>query len=319
MRNVVQLAILGVTLLTSSLPSSKLASASPLTPFQEPSNADIEWFQSLLKGAGLLDRFDFLRIGTGPHPDPVLALDSLIQHLELGFRDDSSNETDKLAHFQEVLEQYQAKHSTALPAKLFYEFVHAFALDRLKACVDFHVGEVIYSTYVSRQDSSLIVRQGGKRSRSGFSVVIPPAAPQEMFSTRMGKQPLPDAKSVSDAVEKILTVYLIEASRKGGVKPDITPERDDGHLGLSVQAKALVTDRFWEWIQIDVEFHNDSASAKEPKSQWMFACYLGVKYASSPRERSPTDADSDYSMQVENFRKKVRDQLQTNLGKGIHD
>ena len=323
MYKLVRFGILGATLLAYQQSDCKAANESAPTSFQvaeQPASADVARFQAWMNTTGLSDHFDLIRIGSGPHPDPTLAMDSLIQHLELRFRDEASNTADKIAHFQEVLNQYQAQHSTGLPAKLFYEFVHDFALERLKACVDFHTGEVIYSTYVSRQDSSLIVRESGKRSPSRFSALIPPMAPQEKFTTRAGGQSLPTAKYVSDAVEKILTAYLIDADQRAGAKPDITPERMDGYLGLNVQgAKALVTDRFWEWMSIDVEFYPDPGSTKEQASQWTFFCHLNVKYASSPREKSPTDAESDYPMQVANFRKKLVDQLQRNLEKGIHD
>jgi hypothetical protein len=320
----VRIAILSLTVLARPVLSTAVVNAPASKSAQDdgqPSSQSRATFEGWMNSTGLSEQFEILRIGLGPHPDPELADDSLIQHLELRFRTRNSNEADEIARFQQFLGKYQAKYSMALPGKLFYEFVHAFALDRQKACVDLHVMESVYSVYVSHQDSSLVVQEGGNRSPSRFSIMIPAIAPQEQFRTHGGKQSAPNPKYVSDAVEKILTTYLVEANQsKAGVKPEITPERDDGYLGLNVRGlKALVTDRYWEWMSIDVEFHNEPGNAKGSDSQWKFSCYLSVKYASSPREKSPTDADSDYPSQVANFRNKLVDQLQRNLEKGIHD
>jgi len=84
-------------------------------------------------------------------------------------------------------------------------------------------------------------------------------------------------------------------------------------------AKGLVTDHYWEWMSIEVQYHNDSAATAAKTNVWKFSCSLHVKYASSQHENSPGDADFVFPQQVVNFRNKLVDQLQKTLEKGAHD
>lgn len=276
-----------------------------------------------LTSAGLANKFDIIRIGAGPHPDPAFAFDEMIQHLELRFVTAGSDRAEEAARFEKLLADYQRDHASALPEKLLYEFVDAFALDRRNACVELHLYDTIYYVYFSRGDGSLVVSKGGDRAAyDAFSVTIPASAPQEQFRTHLGQQSAPDPKTVGDAVEKFLRTYLGSVQVKGGPKPEILTDvhRQDGYLRLLVNgAKGMVTDGYWEWLDIAVFFHQDPAVEKGKDSQWDFVCNVEVKYASSPRETRPTDADFDYAKRVADFRTQLGQQLQASLEKGIHD
>ena len=310
------IAILSSTLL--SIPSWSL----PVAVDQDLSQRQAD-FAAWMSSTGLSRDFEIVRIGDGPYPDPELADAPFIQHLELRFLTRKSIEADETARFQQLLDKYQAGHPTTLPEKIFYEFTHTFALQRREACVDLHVMEAVYSVYLPRGRSELVVLAGGNRSPRLFSVTIPAIAPQEQFRIRGGKQSAENPKDMTDAVEKILTTYLVDANKaKGAATPDITPERDYayGYLGLTVQGvKGLVTDHYWEWLSIEVQYHNEPTDPPAKQTLWKFSCSVHVRYASGPHEKSPSDADSDYPQQVVNFRNKLVDQLQKTLERGSHD
>jgi hypothetical protein len=287
----------------------------------ESSSSKRDSLEKWMASAGLSRDFKILRIGQGPHPAPELSQEGpQVLHLELRFIDEGSTQAAAVARFQAVLAAYQEKHGATLPEKIFYEFIHTFAVGRREASVDFHVLEDQYSVYVSPMSSELIVREGDSRSPRHFSLTIPVTVPREQFRAHSAAMSAATAKQVSDSVEDILKAYFLDASqRKGLPKPDITPVREDGYLGLAVGGvKALVTDRYWEWMSIDIEFHSDSQASPSPPL-WKFACYVNVKYASSPNEKSPTDADADFPTQVVHFRDKLVDRLQQTLEKGNHD
>jgi hypothetical protein len=271
-------------------------------------------FEAWMKAAGISRDFEFGGTSTGPHPDPDLSAAPPVLHLELRFLTRSFNGTEETGRFVRLLTKYQTDHSTTLPEKIFYEFIHTYAVGRREASLDLRVLEDLYSVYVSPKNSELTVHRGGERGRQSFSVKISLTLPQEQFYIRSGKLAAADSKAISDSVEKIITAYLVDAGQdKGFGRPDIVPEREDGYLGLSVQGvRGLVTGRYWEWIDIELEFHNE-VDLPAKQAQWKFACYLNVKYASSPHERAPTDADSDYPTQVTNLRKKLVNQLQKAL------
>jgi hypothetical protein len=247
----------------------------------------------------------------------------MIQHLELRFVTAGSDRSEEAARFEKLLAEYQRDHARALSEKLLYEFVDAFALNPRNACVDLHLYDTVYSVYFSRSDRSLVVSKGGDRAAyDAFSVTIPASAPQEQFRIHVGQQSGPDPKAVRDAVERSLTAYLGSVQIKGGPKPEILTDvhRQDGYLRLLVNgAKGMVTNGYWEWLDIAVFFHQNPASEKQKDSEWDFVCNVEVKYASSPRETHPTDADFDYQGPVKDFRTRLAQQLQASLEKGIHD
>jgi hypothetical protein len=276
-----------------------------------------------LTSAGLARNLKIIRIGDGPHPDPHFAFDRMIRHLELRFVTAGSDRAEEAARFEKLLADYQRDHASALSEKLLYEFVDAFALDPRNACVDLHLYDTIYYVYFSSSDGSLVVSKGGDRAAyDAFSVTIPALAPQEQFHAHLGQQSAPDPKAVRDAVERFLRAYLGSVRIKGGPKPEILTDvhRQDGYLRLLVNgAKGMVTDGYWEWLDIAVFFHQDPVMEKGKDSQWDFVCNVEVKYASSPHEAHPTDADFDYPRRVADFRTQLGQQLQASLEKGIHD
>lgn len=276
-----------------------------------------------LKSADLADKFDIVRIGPGPHPDPKFALDGMISYLELRFITPSSNRVEGAARFQKLLSDYQTDHGIALPEKLLYVFANTFAIDPWNACLDLHLYDSVYSVYYSRSDGSLVVSEVHRSTYDVFPVTIPAVAPKEQFRAHLATQAGPDAKSVRDAVENFLKAYIEAKQGKGNAKLEITPDvhrQDQGYVRLFVTGvKGMVTPPpgFWEWLDIAVIFHPIAATGKD--SQWNFICNVEVKYASSSHETRPTDADLDYPSQVAGFRSQLEKQLQANLEKGIHD
>lgn len=312
-------AIVGLIALT--LPMLRLSRAQ--APAATTAGENEAGIRGWLASAGLEKTFDVIRIGEGPHPDTHFAFDGMIEHLELRFVTATADRAQETARFERLLADYQAAHATSLPGKLLYEFVDAFALDPRNACVDLHLYETVYSIYFSRTDGSLVVLKAGDRAAyDPFSVTIPATAPPEQFRTRLGQQSAPSPKAVGDAVEKFLRAYLGSIQNKNGPKPEIVTDahRQDGYLRLLVNgARGMVTNGYWEWLDIAVFFHQNPAGEKGKDSQWDFVCNVEVKYASGPRETHPTDADSDYPRQVASFRTKLGQQLQASLEKGIHD
>jgi len=277
-----------------------------------------------LTSAGLKSNIEIIRTGDGPHPDPHFAFDGMIQHLELRFVTADSDRAAEAARFQKLLDDYQRDHATALSEKLLHEFADILALDPRNACVDLHLYGTIYHVYVSRSDGSLVVSKEKERSPTYdvFAVNIPALAPQEQFRTHLGRQSAPDPKAVRDSVEMALRAYLGSVQPKGGPKPEIFPDvhRQDGFLRMFVKgAKGMVTDGYWEWLDIAVFFHQDPTVEKGKESLWDFVCNVEVKYASSPHETHPTDADSADPRRVAEFRTRLIQQLQARLEKGIHD
>jgi hypothetical protein len=312
---------MGTWVLTCVLCSISLFSPGALLVADELPSSRRESLEKWMASSGLSRNFEIVRIGQGLHPAPELSKEGRqVLHLELRFIDESPSQAAEIARFQRVLAAYQEKHGATLPEKIFYEFIHTFAVGRRGASVDFHVLEDHYSVYVSPANSELIVRAGESRSPRHFSVTIPVTVPKEQFRARSAGASAESAKQVSNSVEDILKTYFLDASqRKGLPKPDITPVREDGYLGLTVGGvKGLVTDRYWEWLSIDIEFHSDSAGPS-PQPLWKFACYVNVKYASSPNEKSPYDADTEYASRVEKLRNQLVDELQKKLEKGSHD
>jgi hypothetical protein len=287
------------------------------------SNESQKTMKAWLSSAGLADTFDIVRIGPGPHPDPQFAMDGMIHHLELRFVAASSDQAKGAAHLQMLLADYERDHAIALTEKLLYEFADALAVDPRDVCVDLHLYDVVYYVYLSRSDGSLVVSKASRASYDVFSVTIPSVAPQEQFRTHFAKQSAPDAKSVRGAVETFLRTYLESMHGQGSAKPEITADmrrQDEGYVHLLVSGvRGTVTDGYWEWLDIAVIFHQDPAPATGKDSVWNFICNVEVKYASSPRETRPTDADFDYPRQVAHFRTQLGQQLQANLEKGIHD
>lgn len=287
-----------------------------------PPGASLDSINEWLKSAGLAKTFAIVRIGEGPHPDPQYAFDGMIRHLELRFETAESDRAQGSARFERMLADYQRDHARALPEKLFYMFVHSFALDPRNACVDLHLYDSTYYIYFSRTDGSLTVSKSDRAAYDTFSVNIPASAPQEQFRTRIGQQSAPDSKAVRDAVERFLRTYLGSAQPKGAPKPEILADlkRQDGYLRLLVNgARGMVTDGYWEWLDIAVFFHQDPATEKGKDSQWDFVCNVEVKYASSPAESHPKDADTRFSKPLADFRTKLGQQLQASLEKGLHD
>jgi hypothetical protein len=273
--------------------------------------------------SGIFGNFEIVRIGSGPHPasEPSKEMPPVL-HLELRFIDEGSSQAAESARFQQVLAAYQVKHGATLPEKIFYEFIQTFAVGRREASVDFHVLEDQYSVYVSPKTSELIVGEDESRGDPRhFSVAIPVAVPKEQFRARGPAASAGSAQQVRDSVEDILKTYFLDANQSKGLpKPDITPVREDGYLGLKVGSiKGLVTDRYWEWVSINIEISRDPAESSPQPPLWKIGCYVAVKYASSPNEKSPADADGDYPSQVVRLRDKLVDQLQQKLEKGNHD
>ena len=321
MNKMLRAAIFGLIPLAVPMVSVRQSRAqiSRSTPAKENEDRIREWLSS----AGLAKTFYVIRIGDGPHPDPQYAFDGMIQHLELRFVTATSDQGQEAARFSKILADYQEAHASALSGKLLREFIDAFALEPRNACVDLHLYDTTYCIYFSRADGSLVVSKGGNRAAAydPFSVTIPALAPQEQFRTRLGQSP-PSPKAVGDAVERFLRAYLGSVQSKGGPKPEILTDvhRQDGYLRLLVNgARGMVTDGYWEWLDIAVFFHQRQAAEKGNDSQWDFVCNVEVKYASSPREPHPTDADSDYARQLARFRTQLGAQLQASLEKGIHD
>jgi hypothetical protein len=285
--------------------------------------ASEEKFKAWLTSSALAGKFDIIRIGVGPNPDRHFALDGMIQHLELRFVTAGSDEAEEAARFEKLLADYQRDHARSLPEKLLYEFADLLGVDPRNACVDLHLFDVVFDVYISRSDGSLVVSKGGERAAfDAFSVTIPATAPQEQFRTHIAKQSAPDPKAVRDAIEKFLRTYLASVQAKGSPTPVIITDahRQDGFLRLLVNgAKGMVTDGYWEWMDIAVLFHEEPTEEKGKDSQWDFVCNVEVKYASSPRETHPTDADFDYARRVAQFRMQLNQQLQASLEKGIHD
>jgi hypothetical protein len=301
--------------------SISLFSPNVLLYADELASSRRESFEKWMTSSGLSRNFEIVRIGQGPHPAPELSKEEReVLHLELRFIDESPSQAAEIARFQRVLAAYQEKYSATLPEKIFYEFTHTFAVGRRGASVDFHVLEDQYSVYVSPADSELIVREVESRSPRHFSVTISLSVSKEQFRAHSAGASADSIKQVSNSVEDILKTYFLDASkRKGLAKPDITPVREDGYLGLTVGGlKGLVTDRYWEWLSIDIEFHSDSAEPS-PQPLWKFSCYVHAKYASSPNDKSPYDADTEYASRVEKLRNQLVDELQKKLEKGSHD
>jgi hypothetical protein len=180
----------------------------------------------------------------------------------------------------------------------------------------------VFYVYLSRSDGSLVVSNTARAAFDTFSVTIPTVAPQEQFRAHMGKQSAPDSNAVRNAVEKFLRTYLASVQPKNGPPPEITTDvrRQDGFLRVFVHgAKGVVTDGYWEWMDIAVLFHTQATAGKAQDSQWDFVSIVEVKYASSPRETHPKDADLDYASRLAQFRTQLNQQLQANLERSIHD
>ena len=305
-------------ILNGRLSHAQVSDSAPVNP-----NENEGRLRAWLASAGLAKTFEIIRIGVGPHPDRRFALDGMIQHLELRFVTESPIPAEEAARFEKLLADYQREHASSLPEKLLNEFVNVFAIDPRNACVDLHLYDSVYSIYFSRDDDSLVISQGPARGDyDAFSVTIPGLAPQEQFRAHLGNQSAPDSKAVRDAIEKFLRTYLGSTQGKGSPQPEIITDarRQDGYLRLLVSgAKGMVTDGYWEWLDIAVFFHQDPASATGKDSQWDFVCNVEVRYASSARETRPTDADFDFARQVAQFRTRLNQQLQANLEKGIHE
>lgn len=309
--------------LTTVLCSNILFSAATLLGDDELSTGRQAFLQKWMDSSGISSSFDIVRIGSGPHPDSELSKKGQqVLHLELLFKGGSSGRAEESVRFQQVLAAYQEKHGVTLPEKIFYEFIQTFAVGRRNASVDFSVLDDQYSVFVSPKSAELTVREPESRGDPRhFSVAIPVAVPKEQFRARSAGSPDESARQVSDTIEGILESYFQEANqRKGLPKPDITPVREDGYLGLKVgSVKGLVTDRYWEWVSINIEISRDPSEVVPQKPQWRIGCYVAVKYASSPNEKSKTDADDDYPSQVNNLRDKLIDQIQQKLEKRNHD
>jgi len=309
--------------LTTALCSISLFSPGTLLGDDELSASRHESLEKWMTSSGISRNFEIVRIGSGPHPDSELSKEGQqTLHLELLFKGGSSSRAAESARFQQVLAAYQAKHGATLLEKIFYEFIQTFAVGRHDASIDFYVLDDQYSVYVSPKSSELIVRELELRGDPRhFSVAIPVAVPKEQFRAHSTGAPTENAKQVINTVEEILKTYFLDANqRKGLPKPDITPVREDGYLGLKVSSvKGLVTDRYWEWVSINIEISRDSSEPIPQKPQWRIGCYVAVKYASSPNEKSKTDADDDYPSQVNNLRDKLIDQIQQKLEKGNRD
>jgi hypothetical protein len=323
MRRELRITVFSLILLTVPMVNATQSHAQILDSPSANSTENEGRVKAWLTSAGLSRSFEVIRIGNGPHPDPHFAFDGMIQHLELRFVTAVSDRVEESVRFEKLMADYQRDHARALSEKLLYEFVDAFALDPRNACVDLHLYDTIYYVYFSRSDGSLVVSKAGDRAAyDAFSVTIPALAPQEQFRTHLGQQSAPDPKVVRDAVERFLRAYLGSVQIQAGPKPEILTDahRQDGYLRLLVNgAKGMVTDGYWEWLDIAVFFHQDPAVGKGKDSQWDFVCNVEVKYASSPRETRPTDADFDYPRRVANFRTQLGQQLQASLEKGIHD
>ena len=309
--------IVVLTLMTLTIPSWSLQ----VTKDQGSGQKQRE-FAAWMDSVGLSSAFKIVKIDQGPYPKRELANTQNITHLELQFiANKSAKAEEEKERFEKLLKAYQAKHTGTLAEKIFHEFVQTFKLPRREACVDLDVGEAVYSVYLPRGSSELIV--GEEESRGGvrlFSVVIPIVASEQEFQIKGRKQSAPDVQRLTHIVEDTLTTYLVTAGQAKGTKPEITAERDYsyGYLGLNVQGiKGLVTDKYWEWMSIEVQYHNDLAPDKS--NVWKFSCSLHVKYASSANESSPDDADVPYAQQVVNLRNKLVDQLQKTLEKSTHD
>jgi hypothetical protein len=309
-------------LLISTTRNGQLSHAQASDSASASSIASAERLKAWLTASGLADKLDYVRIGVGPNPDPKFALDGMIQHLEFRFVTAGSDQTEEAARFEKLLADYQRDHASALPEKLLYLFVDTFAIEPQNACVDLHLLDSVYSVYLSRSDGSLVVSKVARAAFDTFSVTIPTVAPQEQFRTHLGKQSTPDPKAVRDAIEKFLRTYLASVQVKGGPTPEIITDarRQDGFLRMFVNgAKGVVTDGYWEWMDIAVLFHPEAAAGQGQDTQWDFVCNVEVKYASSPREAHPTDADLDYARRVAQFRTQLNQKLQASLEKGIHD
>jgi hypothetical protein len=324
MRNELRIAIFSLILLTAPMVSVRQSEAQISRSAPASLTENEGRINAWLTSAGLAKSFDIIRIGEGPHPDPHYAFDGMIQHLELRFVTASSDRAAGAARFEKLLADYQRAHASALSEKLLYEFVDVFTLDPRNACVDLHLYDTSYYIYFSRSDGSLVVSKDRDRAAAydPFSVTIPALAPQEQFHSRLGPQSAPNPKAVGDAVEKFLRAYLGSVQNKSGPKPEILTDvhRQDGYLRLLVNgARGMVTDGYWEWLDIAVFFHQDPAAENGKDTRWDFVCNVEVKYASGPRETHPTDADFDYPKQVADFRTRLGQQLQASLEKGIHD
>src|ERR1051326_8154093 len=274
-------------------------------------------FSVCMHSEGLDSNFQIVTVDYGSDPNDESAHTQTTTHLKLKFiTDKSATSTDK-EQFDELLKRYQAKLKSSLAEKIFHEFVQTFELPRREACVDLEVLGAVYLVYISHNSSKLIVGEM-KRDPRFFAVEIPVDSGQE-FHVNGGKKSTPDVQTLTHIVEDTLTTYLTNAGRMKGTPPEITAERDYsyGYLGLNVQGvKGLVTNGFWEWMSIEVQYHNESAGAPAKINQWKFSCSLHVKYATGQHENSPYDADFVYSQQVANFRNKLVSELQNTLEKG---
>jgi len=305
-------AIVVLTLMTLTVPSWSLQVATGQASAQKRFAA---WMDSI----GLSSYFEIVKIGPGLYPKRESA-NTQITHLELRSIKNKSAKTDEKNRFDELFKTYQAKHTGTLAEKIFHEFVQTFEIPRREACVDLEVGGGVYSVYLPPGSSELVVSEAENRAPRLFTVAIPIVASEQKFQIKGRKQSTPDLQELTHIVEDTLTTYLLTVGQAKGTKPEITAERDYsyGYLGLNVQGiKGLVTDKYWEWMSIEVQYHNDLAPDKS--NVWKFSCSLHVKYASSANESSPDDADVPYAQQVVNLRNKLVDQLQKTLEKSTHD
>src|SRR6266849_889063 len=109
--------IFSLILLTSPMLNGRLSYAQSSDSTPANSSESDNRLKAWLASAGLRGKFDILRIGLGPHPDPRFALDGMIQHLELRFVTASSNRDEEAARFERLLADYQRDHATALVEK----------------------------------------------------------------------------------------------------------------------------------------------------------------------------------------------------------
>jgi len=286
--------------------------------------------EAWMSASGIAPQFRIARIGLGPHPDPGLADADDIHHLELLFVAQSPVEAEEVTRFEKFLGEYEEKHGTTLPEKIFYEFIGRFHLGRRQACVDFHVMEAEYSVYVKPTGSELTVERLKERDLPRhFSVSIPggvpsATAPNEKFRVTAAQKRPWSPIDIREYLHHQLEAYFVDVNQHMGLqKPEIIAETDDaypGYLGLTVQGeRGLVTKQYWERMRVNIEFHADDTASHAEQMLWKFSCSLGVKYASSAHEESPQDADPAYLADLLKFRDKLVEYIQRSLTKGDHD
>ena len=324
--------IAALTLVPFAIPISTCGVAYGQAPQAAPAgpgaNDNEVALKKWLASAGLARQFEVIRVGDGPHPDPPYALET-IQHLEVRFITvGGADRTSEAERFQQTLADYETAHAVGLPEKLFDEFVSVSGVSPANACVDVHLFGAVYSVYLSRADGSLITSQSGKRSDlDSFSINIPVIAAQQQFHARLSKQSALDPKLVRAAVDQKLRAYLDSISGKSKSTLDMHSDTtNNNYLRLVVDgARGMVTDGYWEHIDIFIFFSPDAAAAAQPDNakgkdvSWNFVCKVEMKYASSQHEPKPQDADNDFPQQTAAFRMKLVHQLQTEMEKGIND